>query len=76
MPELRTRSAGAKVTEKEYAEIEKLAASRGLNVGEWCRETLLARVNGQEPGPPLIAPAPDRWRSWRNWSRCGRSCSM
>jgi hypothetical protein len=49
MPELRTRSAGAKVTEKEYTEIEKLAASRGLNVGEWCRETLLARVNGQEP---------------------------
>ena len=49
MPELRTRSAGAKVTEKEYAEIEKLAESRGLNVGEWCRETLLARVNGQEP---------------------------
>jgi hypothetical protein len=49
MPELRTRSAGAKVTEKEYAEIEKLAASRGLNVGEWCRETLLARVNGKEP---------------------------
>ena len=49
MPELRTRSAGAKVTEKEYVEIEKLAASRGLNVGEWCRETLLARVHGQEP---------------------------
>jgi hypothetical protein len=49
MPELRTRSAGAKVTEKEYAEIEKLAVSRGLNVGEWCREILLARVNGQEP---------------------------
>jgi hypothetical protein len=63
MPELRTRSAGAKVTEKEYAEIEKLAASRGLNVGEWCRETLLARVNGQEPkacdlggtGPAVMA---------------------
>ena len=50
MPELRTRSASAKVAEKEYAEIEKLAASRGLNVGEWCRETLPARVNGQEPG--------------------------
>jgi hypothetical protein len=49
MPELRTRSAGAKVTEKEYVEIEKLAASRRLNLGEWCRETLLARVNGQEP---------------------------
>jgi hypothetical protein len=48
MPELRTQSAGAKVTEKEYAEIEKLAESRGLKVGEWSRETLLARVNGQE----------------------------
>ena len=35
MPELRTRSAGAKVTDREYAEIEKLAQARGLNVGEW-----------------------------------------
>jgi len=33
MPELRTRSAGAKVTEKEYAEIE-MRLTRGLNVGE------------------------------------------
>jgi hypothetical protein len=49
MPELRTQSPGTKVTEKEYAEIEKLSESRGLKVGEWCRETLLARVNGQEP---------------------------
>ena len=49
MPELRTRTAGAKVTDKEYAEIEKRATSRGLNLGEWCRETLLARMNGQEP---------------------------
>jgi hypothetical protein len=37
MLELRTQSAGAKVTEREYAEIEKLAESRGLKVGEWCR---------------------------------------
>ena len=49
MPELRTQSAGAKVIKKEYAEMEKLAESRGLKVGEWCRETLLARVNGPEP---------------------------
>ena len=48
MPELRTQSAGAKVTEKEYAKIEKLADSRGLKVGEWCRENLLARVSGQD----------------------------
>jgi hypothetical protein len=61
MPELRTQSAGAKVTEKEYAEIEKLAESRGLKLGEWCRKTLLARVNGQEPrAAPPIAPATAR----------------
>src|SRR5215469_16517985 len=56
MSEQRTRTAGAKVTEKEYAEIEKLAASRGLNVGEWCRETLMARVNGQEPKAATDSP--------------------
>jgi hypothetical protein len=39
MPELRTQSAGAKVTEKEYAEIEKLAESRGLKVGECVEKT-------------------------------------
>jgi len=51
MPELRTRSAGAKVTDKEYAEIEKLAQTRGLNVGEWCREVILAAVTGAEAAP-------------------------
>ena len=56
MSEQRTRTAGAKVTEKEYAEIEKLAASRSLNVGEWCRETLLTRVNGQEPKAATDSP--------------------
>ena len=40
MPELRTRSAGAKVTDREYAEIEKQAQARGLTVGEWCREVI------------------------------------
>jgi hypothetical protein len=34
MPGLRTRSAGAKVTEEEYAQIEKLAEARDLNVSE------------------------------------------
>jgi N-methylhydantoinase B/oxoprolinase/acetone carboxylase alpha subunit len=48
MPELRTRSAGAKVTDKEYAEIEKLAQARGLNVGEWCREVILEAVSEAE----------------------------
>jgi len=49
MPGLRTRSAGAKVTEEEYAAIEKLAEARGQNVSEWCRETMLheLRDSGQ-----------------------------
>lgn len=41
----RTRSAGAKVTEAEYRQLEALAQARGLTVGEWCREVLLARLN-------------------------------
>jgi hypothetical protein len=57
MPELRTRSAGAKVTEKEYAEIEKLAEARGLNVGEWCREVILkamAETGAEVPSAETI----------------------
>ncbi len=46
MPGLRTRSAGAKVTEEEYAQIEKLAEARGLNVSEWCREAMLREMGG------------------------------
>jgi hypothetical protein len=41
----RTRSAGAKVTDAEYRQLEALAQSRGLTLGEWCRETLLARLD-------------------------------
>src|SRR5215471_15237039 len=55
MPELRTRSAGAKVTEKEYAEIEKLAEALGLNVGEWCRQVILAAMNkGETPSVEML----------------------
>ena len=56
-PSLRTKSVGTKVTDEEYAELERAAQTGGKTLGEWCRETLLARVNGQEP---LIAPAPAR----------------
>lgn len=48
MPGLRTRSAGAKVTEEEYREMEKRAETRGLTVGEWCREVLLTEVERAE----------------------------
>ena len=40
----RTRSAGAKVTDEEYAQLEALAQARGLTLGEWCREVLLAQL--------------------------------
>jgi hypothetical protein len=45
MPIPRTRSAGAKVTEDEYAQLETLAQARGITVGEWCREVLLNQLN-------------------------------
>jgi len=48
----RTRSAGAKLTNEEYAQLETLAQARGLTVGEWCREVLLAQAN--EPSPTLV----------------------
>src|SRR5208337_637480 len=52
---IRTRSAGAKVTEVEYAQIEKQAEARGQNVGEWCREVLLAEVaRGEAPSAETI----------------------
>jgi hypothetical protein len=40
----RTRSAGAKVTDEEYEQLAALAQARGLTLGEWCREVLLAQL--------------------------------
>ena len=50
----RTRSAGAKVTDEEYAQLEVLAQKRGLTVGEWCRDVLLAQLN-----PRSVASLPE-----------------
>ena len=47
--EARRRSAGTKLTEEEYGRVEKLAAQRGLTVGEWVRESLLTIVQSDEP---------------------------
>jgi hypothetical protein len=47
----RTRSAGAKVTDGEYAQLEALAQARGLTLGEWCREVLLDQL---EPSSPTL----------------------
>ena len=40
----RTRSAGAKVTDEEYEQLAALAQARGLTLGQWCREVLLAQL--------------------------------
>jgi hypothetical protein len=47
-PPLRTKTLGTKVSEEEYAQLEAAACERGLTLSEWCREMLLASVNGQE----------------------------
>ena len=48
-PSLRTKSIGTKVTEGEYAELERTAQAGGKTLGEWCREVMLASVNGHAP---------------------------
>ena len=50
----RTRSAGAKVTEREYAQLEALAQTRGLTLGEWCRDVLLVQLK------PSVASLPEK----------------
>jgi hypothetical protein len=47
-PPLRTKTVGTKVSEEEFAQLEGSASERGLTLSEWCRETLLASVNGQD----------------------------
>jgi len=49
---LRTRSAGAKVTDEEYAQLAALAQARGLTLGEWCRDVLLAQLAPPRPALP------------------------
>jgi hypothetical protein len=49
----RTKSAGAKVTEEEYTQLEALAQTRGLTVGGWCRDVLLAQLK------PPVASLPE-----------------
>ena len=48
-PTLRTKSIGFKVREKEYAQLGAATETSGRSLGEWCREVLLASVNGHEP---------------------------
>lgn len=41
---LRNKSIGTKVSEEEYAQLEKLAEARGLTLSEWFRELVLAEL--------------------------------
>jgi hypothetical protein len=45
-PPLRTKSVGTKVTQAEYAQLERTAQAAGKTLGECCREVLLAGVDG------------------------------
>ncbi len=45
-PSLRTKSIGTKVTEAEYATLERAAQEGGKTLSEWCREIMLASVDG------------------------------
>lgn len=47
-PPLRTKSIGFKVSEEEYAQLERAAQESGQTLGEWCREAaVLASANGE-----------------------------
>jgi hypothetical protein len=46
-PNLRTKSIGTKVSEDEYAQLERAAQKSAKTLGEWCREVMLASANGQ-----------------------------
>jgi len=41
---LRNKSIGTKVSDEEYAQLEKLAEARGLTLSEWFRELALAEL--------------------------------
>ena len=45
-PNLRTKSIGPKVSEDEYAQMERAAQTSSKTLGEWCREVMLASANG------------------------------
>ena len=48
-PSLRTKSIGTKVTEEEYAELERAAQTVGKTLGEWCRGVMLANMTSHGP---------------------------
>ena len=66
-PNLRTKSIGTKVSDDEYGQMEAQAAARELTVSEWCREVLLASVNGESPEPSGASVLAELQRSAPLW---------
>jgi hypothetical protein len=54
--QLRVRSLGTRLSEAEYAQCEKSSARRGLTVGEWCRQVLLAASEKEAQATPAETP--------------------
>ena len=50
----RTRSVGTKLSDEEYAQLESLAAARGVTPGEWVRERVLEAF-GQPAAEATVA---------------------
>ncbi len=50
----RTKSITTKVTEEECSCLERLAASAGKNMSEWCREVLLEQAKGGNRREPAM----------------------
>ena len=53
----RTKSIGSKVTEEEYASLERLAQDRKMTLSEWCRQVMLAQLNPEPSRVLNEAPA-------------------
>jgi hypothetical protein len=45
-PNLRTKSIGTRVSEEEYARLERVAQKASKTLAEWCREVLLNGAKG------------------------------
>jgi len=46
-PNLRTKSIGTRVSDDEYAQLERAAHKSAKTLGKWCRDVMLASANCQ-----------------------------
>jgi hypothetical protein len=46
--QIRNRTVGTKMTDSEYERLAAVAESEGQSLGEWCREVLFERIDGQK----------------------------